>query len=96
MALTNAGERLLPYAECISRLDPWHGRKAELAAHLAEAAEEFKDAVSPQDFDIANLIVGEGVGLVQGILPAGEVVRRMARDAARLSRWVPQTTAVSD
>jgi nitronate monooxygenase len=77
-------------------IDRWHGREAELAAHLAEAADEFKDAVSQQDFDIANMIVGEGVGLVQEILPAGEVVRRMAQDAAaRLGRLTPQTAAVS-
>ncbi|MEV6000524.1 nitronate monooxygenase [Streptomyces griseomycini] len=77
-------------------IDRWHGREAELAAHLAEAADEFKDAVSQQDFDIANMIVGEGVGLVQEILPAGEVVRRMTQDAAaRLGQWAPQTAAVS-
>ncbi|MFF4020764.1 NAD(P)H-dependent flavin oxidoreductase [Streptomyces sp. NPDC001843] len=77
-------------------IDRWHGREAELAAQLAEAATEFKDAVAQQDFDIANVIVGEGVGLVQEILPAGEVVRRMAQDAAaRLGRWAPQTAAVA-
>lgn len=76
-------------------IDRWHGRETELAAQLAEAAAEFKDAVSQQDFDIANMIVGEGVGLVHEILPAGEVVRRMAHDAAaRLGRWAPHTAAV--
>ncbi|MFI8067554.1 NAD(P)H-dependent flavin oxidoreductase [Streptomyces sp. NPDC086033] len=77
-------------------IDRWHGREAELTAHLAEAADEFRDAVSQQDFDIANMIVGEGVGLVQEILPAGEVVRRMTQDAAdRLGRGTPRTTAIS-
>lgn len=77
-------------------IDRWHGREAELTAHLAEAADEFRDAVSQQDFDIANMIVGEGVGLVQEILPAGEVVRRMTQDAAdRLGRGTPRTAAIS-
>ncbi|WP_406498378.1 nitronate monooxygenase [Streptomyces sp. NBC_01604] len=77
-------------------IDRWHGRESELGAHLPEAAAEFEAAVSQQDFDVANMIVGEGVGLVQEILPAGEVVRGMAQDAAaRLGRWAPQTTAVS-
>ncbi|MDN3055199.1 nitronate monooxygenase [Streptomyces sp. SRF1] len=77
-------------------IDRWHGREADLATHLAEAAAAFKDAVSQQDYDIANMIVGEGVGLIQEILPAGEVVRRMAQDAAaRLGEWAPRTAAVS-
>ncbi|MEU1948380.1 nitronate monooxygenase [Streptomyces sp. NPDC020125] len=77
-------------------IDRWHGRESELSAQLDEAAAEFKAAVSQQDFDIANMIVGEGVGLVREILPAREVVRRMARDAAAcLGRWAPQATAFS-
>ncbi|MFK0280904.1 NAD(P)H-dependent flavin oxidoreductase [Streptomyces sp. NPDC090499] len=72
----------------------WHGREAELVARLDEAAAEFRVAVSEQDFDVANMIVGEGVGLVQEILPAGEVVRRLVQDAAtRLGRWAPRTAA---
>ncbi|MEU1301576.1 NAD(P)H-dependent flavin oxidoreductase [Streptomyces shenzhenensis] len=76
-------------------IDRWHGRETELAAQLGDAAAEFTDAVSQQDFDIANMIVGEGVGLIQEILPAGEVVRRMAQDAAaRLGPWASRTAAV--
>ncbi|AGP52303.1 hypothetical protein [Streptomyces rapamycinicus] len=42
------------------------------------------------------MIVGEGVGLIHEILPAGDVVRRMAQDAAtRLSPTTPQTTSIS-
>ncbi|MFG2222238.1 NAD(P)H-dependent flavin oxidoreductase [Streptomyces sp. NPDC048644] len=74
--------------------DRWHGREPELRAHLAEAAAEFNTAVSQRDFDVANMIVGESVGLVKEILPAGEVVRQMTQDAAaRLGRRTPQTAA---
>ncbi|MFK0294078.1 NAD(P)H-dependent flavin oxidoreductase [Streptomyces sp. NPDC090442] len=68
-------------------IDRWHGRESALDAHLAEAAAEFRSGVSQEDYDIAGVIVGEGVGRVGEILPAGEVVRRMTRDAAaRLGR----------
>ncbi|WP_046732077.1 NAD(P)H-dependent flavin oxidoreductase [Streptomyces humi] len=76
--------------------DRWHGREPELDAHLPQAAAEFGAAVSAEDFDVAHLIVGEGVGLVRDIVPAGDVVRRMARDAAvRLGRGAPRKAALS-
>ncbi|MYT27299.1 MULTISPECIES: nitronate monooxygenase [unclassified Streptomyces] len=76
-------------------VERWHGRESELDAHLTEVAAEFTAALAEQDFDLANVIVGEGVGLVREILPAGEVVRRMAQDAAaRLGRWAPRTAAL--
>ncbi|WP_274918543.1 NAD(P)H-dependent flavin oxidoreductase [Streptomyces sp. WZ-12] len=68
-------------------IDRWHGHESALDAHLAEAAAEFRAGVSAEDYDVAGVIVGEGVGRVGEILPAGEVVRRMTRDAAaRLGR----------
>lgn len=61
--------------------DRWHGNEDELAAQLPEALAEFEAGVAEEDFDVANLIVGEAVGMVREILPAGEVVRRMVREA---------------
>ncbi|AEW92560.1 MULTISPECIES: NAD(P)H-dependent flavin oxidoreductase [Streptomycetaceae] len=76
-------------------VDRWHGRETELTAQLAECTGQFEDAVSRQDFDVANVTVGEGVSQIHDTPPAGEVVRRMTRDAAaRLGRWASPTTAV--
>ncbi|MEU1513851.1 nitronate monooxygenase [Streptomyces sp. NPDC005811] len=77
-------------------VDRWHGREADLVAHMPEAVAEFHQAVAEQDFDVANMIVGEAVGQVREILPAGDVVRRMAREAAeRLGRFAPETAALT-
>ncbi|MER6051237.1 nitronate monooxygenase [Streptomyces sp. NPDC001793] len=78
-------------------VDRWHGRESALDAQLAEVAAEFAAAESEQDFDVANVVVGEGVGQVREVLPAGEVVRRMTQDAAaRLGRRAPRTAASGD
>ncbi|WEH20473.1 nitronate monooxygenase [Streptomyces sp. VNUA24] len=75
-------------------IDRWHGREADLAARLPEAVAEFHAAVVEQDFEVANMIVGEAIGLVHEILPAGDVVRRMVQEAVgRLSCFAQQTAA---
>ncbi|NEB03361.1 nitronate monooxygenase [Streptomyces sp. SID13726] len=75
--------------------DRWHGHESDLAARMPEALAEFHAAVAQQDFDTANMIVGEAVGLVHEILPAGDVVRRMVREAAgRLSRCAASTVGL--
>ncbi|MEU9454556.1 nitronate monooxygenase [Streptomyces sp. NPDC048277] len=76
-------------------INRWHGREADLAARVPEAVTEFHTGVAEQDFDIANMIVGEAVGRVHEILPAGDIVRRMVREAAdRLSRWAAGTATL--
>ncbi|MFE6687594.1 NAD(P)H-dependent flavin oxidoreductase [Streptomyces sp. NPDC057743] len=68
-------------------IDRWHGRESALDAQLPEAAAEFRAGASEEDYDVAGVIVGEGVGRIGEIPPAGEVVRRMVQDAAaRLGR----------
>ncbi|WP_433519282.1 NAD(P)H-dependent flavin oxidoreductase [Nonomuraea sp. CA-143628] len=65
-------------------IDRWHGRESELTANLPHVAAEFRDAVDAEDFDVANVIVGEAVGQIRRVMPAGEIVRRMAGDAAEI------------
>lgn len=63
----------------------WHGREAELMAVADEEAAKYRQAWAAGDPEGSNTFVGEVVGLIDDIAPAGEIVRRMAADAeARL------------
>lgn len=64
--------------------DTWHGNEAKLSASLPEAADAFEKAVAAEDFDVAAMLVGEGVGLIHEVSPVADVVGQMVRDAARI------------
>jgi nitronate monooxygenase len=51
---------------------------------LPVALDTFEKAVAAEDFDTAAVIVGEGVGRVRDVRPAGDIVREMVRDASRI------------
>jgi nitronate monooxygenase len=72
-----------------SFLDTWHGNEDQLSAALPEAVETFEKAVAAEDFDAAAMLVGEAIGLVRDIRPAADIVRDMARDAARILGRAP-------
>jgi nitronate monooxygenase len=72
-----------------SFLDTWHGNEDQLSAALPEAVETFEKAVAAEDFDAAAMLVGEAIGLVRDIRPAADIVRDMARDAARVLGRAP-------
>ena len=57
--------------------DTWHGREKELIASQQAEVARYWQAVERQDFDTALIFAGEGVDLVDSILPAGEIVRRI-------------------
>jgi nitronate monooxygenase len=61
----------------------WHGREAELAAPGTAEREEARywKAVREGDVDNTCVLAGEAVGLVHDVVAAGELVRRMAREA---------------
>lgn len=65
-------------------VETWHGHDYQLCAALPEAVETFEKAVAADDFDAAAILVGEVIGLVRDIRPAGDIVRDMARDAAAI------------
>ncbi|WP_077089265.1 NAD(P)H-dependent flavin oxidoreductase [Mycobacterium rhizamassiliense] len=65
-------------------LDTWHDNDDGLSAALPEALATFQKAVAAEDFDAAPVIVGEAAGLVRDVRPAADIVRDMARDAARI------------
>jgi nitronate monooxygenase len=71
-------------------LDTWHGNEDQLAQALPEAVTAFENAVAADDFDTAAILVGEAIGLVRDIRPAGDIVRDMAADAARILGRAPR------
>ncbi len=62
----------------------WEGRIDALRADPAAARAEYDAGVAASDFSRAHATVGEAVGLIRDLPPAGEVVTRMAEDARRL------------
>jgi nitronate monooxygenase len=61
----------------------WRGRESELMQQHDEL-DRYAEARASGDFGTAAVIAGEGVDLVSDIPPAGEVVRRIAREAETL------------
>ncbi len=63
----------------------WHGHEAALAEAGATERARYGEAAEHGDFDVAGVIAGEAVGLIEEVLPAGEIVaRRVAEVEARL------------
>ncbi len=62
-------------------IERWHGREAELKAVADQEAAKYRAAWANGDPQGSNTFVGEVVGLIRAIEPAGDIVRRMARDA---------------
>ena len=61
--------------------DTWHGREAELDA---EAGRGWREGWSAGDPDRSNTFVGEAVGVIEAIEPAGRVIGRMVEEASTL------------
>lgn len=64
--------------------DRWHGREAELESSIAVEAPRYRQAFEQGDPENAAVWFGEAAGLIHAIEPAGEIVRRMADEAAAL------------
>lgn len=59
----------------------WHGRESELLAVADEEAAKYRQAWAEGDPERSNTFVGEVVGLIHGIEPAADIVRRTVREA---------------
>ena len=57
--------------------DTWHGREADLVAKRADEVANYWKAVERHDFDTALVFAGEAVDLIDAVLPAAEIVRRI-------------------
>lgn len=60
----------------------WHGREEQLGWELHRLAVDYRRAVAADDVDVAQIVVGEAVALVQGVLPAADVVASLVSGAA--------------
>lgn len=65
-------------------LQSWHGDESHLLANLPEAIDAFQAGLDAADFDIAHILIGEAVGLIHDVLPAGAIVTQMVHDATRI------------
>ena len=57
--------------------DTWHGREHDLIAARELEERKYWQAVEREDFDTALVFAGESVDLIDSVLPAAEIVRRM-------------------
>jgi nitronate monooxygenase len=64
----------------------WIGREPELKEAKAGQIERYRGASAAGDASVAATIVGEGVGLIQAIEPAGVILERMVSEAEALLR----------
>ena len=65
-------------------IERWAGREWALRQRRAEALAEVLAARKRGDADEAPLSMGQDAGLIRDILPAGEIVRRIAEGAERI------------
>ncbi len=72
----------------------WHGREAALAEPATCEREEARywKAFQAGDVDNTVVLVGETVGLIRDVAPAGEILRSMVRKA---DRYVPSCLSTS-
>jgi nitronate monooxygenase len=70
-------------------VDTWHERDAEVTAHRDELSEQVRTATEAADTSIAAVRAGGSSGLIHGIEPAGEIVRRIVAEAEALLRERP-------
>jgi nitronate monooxygenase len=69
--------------------ESWSGREHELASH-GEARRALVAAIAAQDYRVAHVDAGQGVGLLTEVCPAAEVIRRLSHGAADLLHaWDP-------
>ena len=62
-------------------IDTWHGREDAMHAAVAERRRDVEAADAAGDYDVANVTVGEAVGLIDDLPGAGDLVRRIAEAA---------------
>ena len=64
----------------------WAARETEARAQFGAMQQLYMDARARGDLDVAPVVVGEGVGLIDARLPAATIVERMVMEAERALR----------
>ncbi len=62
----------------------WVGRELELLQNAEAVAAEYEAAKAAGNFDIAAVIAGQAVGLINDISPAGVIVERIVTEAEQI------------
>jgi len=57
----------------------WHGNERGLQEKLASERKAYLSAVERQDFETAVIFAGEAVDLIDSVLPAAEIVKRIVQ-----------------
>ena len=71
-------------------IEKWHGREETLKVVRAGELAKVEAASRIGDYDMANVTVGEAIGMIHDLPHAGDVVRRVVDEAAaRLARYAP-------
>ncbi|WP_331314064.1 nitronate monooxygenase [Methylobacterium mesophilicum] len=69
-------------------IETWHGREDALRAASAERRRDVEEADAAGDYDVANVTVGEAVGLIDDLPGAGDLVLRIAEEAEAAIRRI--------
>jgi nitronate monooxygenase len=72
----------------------WQGKEQELQAAAATEGLRYREAAAAGDAENTGVWFGEAAGVIDAIEPAGEIVQRMAADAA--TRLRAQAAALRD
>jgi nitronate monooxygenase len=70
-------------------VDTWHDRDAEVTVRRVELSEQIRSATDAADTRIAAVRAGSASGLIHGIEPAGDIVRRLVAEATAILRERP-------
>ena len=73
----------------------WAGREIELLQNASAVHQEYRAAQAAGNFDVAAVIAGEAVGLINDIPPAAEIVRRLVTEATQLLEGQRNSSAVA-
>lgn len=69
--------------------DRWHGKESELRAAVEPEATRYAEAAARGDARNVSPIVGEAIGLIHGIAPAGAILRTMVSEAEAILETAP-------
>jgi NAD(P)H-dependent flavin oxidoreductase YrpB (nitropropane dioxygenase family) len=67
-------------------IEEWIGRDNELRRRRAEVSAQIREAAQAGDPDRGAVMIGQTAGLIDRIEPAGDLVRRISRDAEAILR----------
>jgi nitronate monooxygenase len=75
-------------------VEKWNGHEKELAGVHEDELKKVEEALKSDDFETANVTVGESIGLIHDIPKAGDLINRIVAEASdRLTRFAPASAA---